>query len=80
MRAKGREPSSNKIIGKYTIREREKFSMLPGFKSFDKVYKNQPLAYDGDKVVTCPIDARILMPLYQKKGNEGYFLIIEDKD
>lgn len=73
-------PKVNKIVFKYAIKDREKFSMMPGFKSFDKVLKNQPLAYDADKIVTCPIDARILMPLYQKKGNEGYFLIIEDHE
>ena len=73
-------PKVNKIIYKYAIKDRSQFSMIPGFKSFDKVAEGQPLAYDGGELITCPKDARILMPLYQKKGNDGYFLIIEEND
>lgn len=71
-------PRINKIVGKYAIKNREDFEMLPGFKSFDKVNKGQHLAYDGGEKVLSPMDARLLMPLYQKKGNEGFFLIQED--
>jgi succinylglutamate desuccinylase len=71
-------PKINKIVGKYSIKSREHFAMIPGFKSFDKVVKGQHLADDIDGKVLCPYDARLLMPLYQKKGSDGFFLIQEE--
>lgn len=73
-------PKLHKIVGKYSIKDMQHFSMLPGFRSFDRVQKNQHLANDVDGPVYCPMDARLLMPLYQNKGSEGYFLIVEDKN
>jgi succinylglutamate desuccinylase len=70
-------PKVNRLIGKYSIQNPGFFEMLPGFKSFDPVYKGQLLAMDGDEAVYCPHDALILMPFYQKMGEDGFFLIVE---
>lgn len=70
-------PKVNRLIGKYSIKHPGQYEMLPGFKSFDRVTKGQLLAMDGDIPVHCPQDAMILMPFYQKMGEDGFFLIIE---
>lgn len=72
-------PKVSCIVDKYKILHSGNFTMQPGFKSFDEVYKGQLLAYDGDQAVLCPRDSRILMPFYQKVGEEGFFLIQEKK-
>jgi succinylglutamate desuccinylase len=64
----------------YKVQQPGNFRMLPGYVNFQEVKKNELLAYDGDVPVHCPFDARILMPLYQKKGNDGFFLVSVDKE
>jgi predicted deacylase len=68
-------PKVNEFIGKYSIKNPSKFAMLSGFKSFDKVTKSQHLADDENGPVYCQEDGMILMPFYQKLGEDGYFLI-----
>ncbi|MEZ4425021.1 MAG: succinylglutamate desuccinylase/aspartoacylase family protein [Gemmatimonadota bacterium] len=53
------------------------FKMLPGFKSFQRVRKGQVLAQDIQGDVTAPATARILMPLYQEQGEDGFFIVRE---
>lgn len=59
----------------YKVKDPEKFQMFPGFTNFQFVKEGTPLALDHDRLVHCPYDAYILMPLYQKKGFDGYFLV-----
>lgn len=72
-------PKVNRLIGKYSIRNSGHFEMLPGFQSFDRVQEGQLLAHDGDEAVYCRQDAMILMPFYQKMGEDGFFLIVEEE-
>jgi succinylglutamate desuccinylase len=53
------------------------FRMLPGFQSFQVVEAGQLLAEDRDGAVRCPMPGRLLMPLYQSQGEDGFFLIRE---
>ncbi|MGW8267169.1 MAG: succinylglutamate desuccinylase/aspartoacylase family protein [Longimicrobiales bacterium] len=53
------------------------FRMLPGFRSFQPVEAGQLLAEDRDGPVRCPMPGRLLMPLYQAQGEDGFFLIRE---
>lgn len=63
------------IYYQHLIGQNEKFKMLPGFVNFQQVtkgitiadYKNEPIVLDKDR--------QIFMPLYQKKGNEGFYFI-----
>lgn len=63
------------LAAHYRIAPREKFRMRPGFKNFAKVAEGQPLADNDDGVVRSPADGRILMPLYQSEGDDGFFLL-----
>lgn len=51
------------------------FDMKSGYYNFDPVEKGELLAYyEGDPVVA-PEKGLIFMPLYQNKGNDGFFIL-----
>ena len=70
-------PKSVEVKYKYHVENKEKWEMLPGFANFDPVKKGQHVAYDESGPVYCPMDGLILMPLYQKKGRDGFFIVHE---
>jgi succinylglutamate desuccinylase len=49
--------------------------MLNGFKSFEKITKGTELAIHNNVEIMSPYNGRIFMPLYQKQGAEGFFII-----
>lgn len=53
------------------------FAMLPGFESFQKVEKGTLLARQNEREVRAEKNTMLFMPLYQKQGAEGFFLINE---
>jgi succinylglutamate desuccinylase len=63
---------------KYHIKPDEDFEMLPGFKNFDAIEKNQILAKNKHGDILAPYSGYILMPLYQKQGEDGFFIISEE--
>lgn len=60
---------------RYLISGNEDFKMDEGFKNFDPIAKGQLLASSDSQEITSSMNGRILMPLYQKKGSEGFFII-----
>ena len=59
----------------HKIRPEDNFKMKPGFRSFEKVSKKTLLASDNNGDIISKYNARIFMPLYQKIGAEGFFII-----
>lgn len=59
---------------RHAITSEDEFEMRPGFSHFDAVRRDQVLAYDRRGVVTAVESGRILMPLYQKQGEDGFFI------
>ena len=51
------------------------FKMRPGFENFQKITKGEPLADDKNGVIRALADGHILMPLYQKQGSDGFFVV-----
>jgi succinylglutamate desuccinylase len=49
--------------------------MKKGYRNFQEIAQNEILATDKNGVIKAPYDCRILMPLYQKQGNDGFFLV-----
>ena len=49
--------------------------MLIGFKSFEHIKKGTKIAISNSIEVTAPYNGSIFMPLYQKRGAEGFFII-----
>lgn len=70
-------PKVAELISKYEIVNQDAFEMFPDYANFQRVMKGERLAVDADIVVTCPEDGLILMPLYQKRGEDGFFLVKE---
>lgn len=65
------------IVYHHYVGEPGKFKMKSGFENFDIIQKNQPLAYEKGELIKAPVSGRIFMPLYQKTGNDGFFIINE---
>jgi hypothetical protein len=63
------------ILNKYEIQPLENFKMEPGFKNFQTIDKRQHLATSNGKPIFADRDSQIFMPLYQGKGNDGFFII-----
>lgn len=55
----------------------EKFEMMSGFKNFDHIERDTPIAYENGRLIKAPVTGRIFMPLYQKRGNDGFLIIRE---
>ncbi|BBM83585.1 succinylglutamate desuccinylase/aspartoacylase domain-containing protein [Candidatus Uabimicrobium amorphum] len=57
------------------IEERDKFTMLPGYRTFQEVEEGEILAKDINGPIRAPLSGRILFPLYQGQGNDGFFIV-----
>lgn len=68
-------PHICKIFYHHKIQEGDGFKMALGFSNFQRVKKESILASDVHGEIICPEDCYILMPLYQKQGSDGFFLI-----
>lgn len=73
-------PPISHLLSKHSIQPGDGFQMIPGFKNFQKVKKGTVLAHDNNGEIKCPEDCLLLMPLYQKQGEDGFFLIKEGKE
>ena len=57
------------------IQLQDQFHMKPGYLNFQKIRKGEHLADDIKGAIVSPIDGLILMPLYQPKGSDGFFIV-----
>lgn len=63
------------VIKKHHIQPKETFKMEDGFISFQNVKKDTLLAYSNGRPLYAHHNAKLFMPLYQKSGNDGFFII-----
>lgn len=70
-------PKLTQLIYRHAISAQDEFVMHPGFENFTPIQQGDLLAHDRNGQVTSPMDGRILLPLYQKQGSDGYFLVKE---
>lgn len=68
-------PKVSRLISVHTIAADDGFVMKPGFKNFQTIQKGETLAVDRRGEIKAASDGMILMPLYQKQGEDGFFLI-----
>ena len=73
-------PVQTKLVYRHAITEKDEFRMLPGFKNFTPITKGMLLAHDKNGEVLSPFSGHILMPLYQDKGDDGFFIVQEISD
>ena len=62
---------------RYALQPNDDFTMEKGFSNFSKVEKDQLLAQHNGQSVYAPASELVFMPLYQKKGADGFFLVHE---
>lgn len=65
------------LIYGHGISREDNFVMRPGFVNFSPIKKGDWLANDKDGRILAPYTGRLLMPLYQKLGEDGFFIIKE---
>lgn len=59
----------------HLVKDAKAFKMKKGYRNFDFVNKAELLAYEGNEPVYAPVSGNIFMPLYQKRGNDGFFIL-----
>ena len=70
-------PGTVEIRYRHAVAEADGFTMDPGWQSFQRIRAGSRLATDRAGVVKAPQKGRLLMPLYQRQGNDGFFLVRE---
>jgi succinylglutamate desuccinylase len=68
-------PKMNELIEIHSIKPGDNFEMLPNYRNFQRIQKGECLAKDKNGKICSPTDGLVLMPLYQKQGEDGFFLI-----
>ena len=63
------------IYHQYKINQDESFVMQPDFVNFQSIAKGEHLATSNGQPVNAPEHTLIFMPLYQKQGDDGFFMI-----
>lgn len=66
-------PKVFEVCYRHPVRPEDEFRMQPGYVSFQKIRKGELLARDRYREYRALEDGRILMPLYQQQGEDGYF-------
>jgi predicted deacylase len=68
------QPSIVEIVHRHAITEQDRYVTKPGFQNFDALKKGQQIGMDARGSVVAPYDCRIMLPLYQALGDDGFFL------
>lgn len=68
-------PKIAELVTTHQIQPGDNFVMAPNYKNFQSVKKGEILGSDKNGDVIALEDSLILMPLYQKQGDDGFFLI-----
>lgn len=67
-------PAVVEIRARHGVRAADRFRMLPGFVNFQAVARGELLAHDARGEVRAASAGRMLLPLYQGQGDDGFFL------
>lgn len=62
---------------RHPVVEGDGFRMRPGYENFQKVERDEVIARDHEGDIRAPESARLLMPLYQTQGEDGFFVVRE---
>lgn len=70
-------PNAVEVFYHHAIEEEDMFEMKEGYTNFKPVKHGEILAKDKKGYIQATQNGLILMPLYQKKGSDGFFLVKE---
>lgn len=63
------------ITHRHEVYEDDEFSMIEGYMNFQTIERDWKLADSNGKEILSKWNDRIFMPLYQSKGDDGFFII-----
>ncbi len=72
-RARGTLPQFIEVLGRRALSADSAFRMEPGFANIEPVREGQLLAHDKHGEIRASSDGFVLMPLYQRQGDDGFF-------
>ncbi|WP_445664453.1 hypothetical protein [Fodinibius sp. AD559] len=72
-------PVETELVYQHIIDPGDGFAMRPGYSNFQPIKKGEWLANDNEGKIIAQTDGYILMPLYQRQGNDGFFIIKENE-
>ena len=70
-----RLPKVATLLERHAIEPEHQFKMRPGYENFQFVRKGEVIAKDINGPIRVKEDGLLLMPLYQSKGEDGFFVI-----
>lgn len=70
-------PKRLKITYRHQVDNIDLWEMKKGYVNFQPIVKDELLAYYDGMEIKAPYDGRILMPLYQEQGQDGFFIVKE---
>ncbi len=68
-------PRILEVTYRHEVATSDGFLVLPGFSSFQLIDEGQVIAEDVRGDVAVPKGGHLLMPLYQKQGDDGFFVV-----
>jgi len=68
-------PKVARLLKVHQINAGDNFEMMPNYKNFQTVKKGEILAKDKHGAIRAEDNCMVLMPLYQKQGDDGFFLV-----
>ena len=74
LRKATKRPRILEVRYRHAITAADDFRMLPGFNNFDPIRRSQLLANDRNGPVLADEKGLVIMPLYQKLGEDGFFI------
>lgn len=72
-------PSTLQVVHRHGLKTGDGFRMSPGYANFQRVEEGEPLARDAGGIIVSPARGRIFLPLYQRLGTDGFFLVREQE-
>lgn len=63
------------ILSYYKIKNGEAFKMKPGYTNFQDISKGEVLATANSRTIRARKNSKILMPLYQEQGDDGFYTV-----
>ncbi len=70
-------PHHLELIYRHKLENYHDFKMRSGYYNFKPVQKSEALALQDQSEIKSPASGYMLMPLYQKKGSDGFFIVKE---
>jgi predicted deacylase len=74
-RDSGHIPRALEMRYKWDVHPEEGFRMKPGYRNFQPVVRGEAVAIDRGGAVRLTESGRLLMPLYQEQGEDGFFVV-----